>query len=867
MVVVMTCRLFLLFWRAYGKRASQNLSGTTGLDPFLRNSSPHARVALRPVMGDDDDRGFVLNLAGGDDGDDEPRVRKGNPRRRTVLKPERKGRHRGWAGKRKDMVGSASKDAERRGRGGGRGDLGAGSSGRGGSGGRGAAPKDWTPADADPSDSAAAAANDTSARDTGGRGHGGRGVSTAGRGGRGGKGSSGGRGGRCGRGGRGISTAVEVASRLDDDDEGEGEFKPGDWASLMRKAMMPTEMEEGGEGTTNEKPLSALASSRVFGTDSSTWEGIGLPDRLINRLRNQQLNFHNPTRVQSKSIPLILNGEDVLIRAETGSGKTLAYVCPLLAMLGGMTPRIQREEGVRALVMVPTRELAAQVLQSCVEIAGKAFHWINCSSVVGGENKQKEKARLRKGVSLLIATPGRLLDHMRSTEALKADLLRYLVLDEADRLLDLGFEEDLHAILADINRRTENASRCTALLSATLTKGTGRLIELAMTDPKTVEIDPEDVEVVGEEGDTRTQSSLDDNENKSEKPKTQPARMPAQLRHTAVEVPAKARLATLAGLLAGWMRGSVPKVMVFLNSCESVEFHYNVLSWLAGNKVEKDQNGRPTSTTTTSTNPAYSVFRLHGVMSQADRRGVYAGFAKATAGVLLCTDVGARGLDFENVGATVQVDPPQDCDVYVHRVGRAARLGQEGEAVLFLQPRETEYAGVLQELGVSFGAASVPAMLDVLEHGLDQSNDKSKNKTVEPRDARRYDRDPHLHPAAMALQKRLHHEVGKDTELGTLAKDAFRAHVRAYATFPSHLKHIFHVKRLHLGHVAACFGLKEAPGLIGKSATRERLKQLKDKKRKNQVKQKKDAKEKRKRRVEGKTAPRKAARGGIVGAA
>lgn len=851
------------------------------------------RCETRGMAGDDDEWGFVLNLADGGVEDDPARERKGNPRKRTVLKPERKGRHRGWAGTRKDKVGTGSAAgkaaATRRENGGGgaggKGGRGA-SAGRGRmgkqSGGRGAAPADWSPAHADPADASAAAAAKTTTRDTGGREpwRGGK-DKTGGRGGRGGNESGGGRGGRGGgkpAGGRGISREVEVASREGDDDADEGEFNAGDWASLMRKAMTPTELESGGGATRGDKQLSAIATSRVFGTDNATWEGLGLPPRLVSRLRDETLHFQNPTRVQRATIPHMLNGRDVLIRAETGSGKTLAYICPLLAVLGAMEPRVQREDGVRALVMVPTRELAAQVLASATEIASKAFHWINCTCVVGGENKQKEKARLRKGVTLLIATPGRLLDHLQSTQALKADLLRWLILDEADRLLDLGFEEDLNAILADINRRTDNARRCTALLSATLTSGTSRLINLAMTDPVVVEIDSEDVEEVpvgggGTRGDKTTVTTANaanaDTANKAADRKTTPRlRMPAQLRHTAVEVPAKARLATLAGLLAGWMRGAVPKVMVFLNSCESVEFHYNVLSWLAGNKVS--DSGIPVGSSNTQGGiPAYSVFRLHGVMSQADRRAVYEGFGDAAAGVLLCTDVGARGLDFENVGATVQVDPPSDTDVYVHRVGRAARLGQDGEAVLFLQPREVEYATVLSELGVSFGAASVTAMLDVLEHGLPddgKNGSEHKNKKVEPRDAKRYERDPHLHPAAVKLQKRLHHEVSTDKTLGTLAKDAFRSHVRAYATFPSHLKHIFHVKRLHLGHVAAAFGLKEAPGLIGKSVTRERLQLAKDKKRKDQVKQKKYQKEKRKRRVEGKTAPRKAARGVIVGA-
>ena len=424
----------------------------------------------------------------------------------------------------------------------------------------------------------------------------------------------------------------------------------------------------------------------------------------------------------------------MLIRAETGSGKTLAYVCPLLAALGSMEPRCAREDGTRALVMVPNRELAAQVLRSAEELA-RCYHWVVCGALVGGENKQKEKARLRKGVVFLVATPGRLLDHLRNTESFKAGALRWLVLDEADRLLDLGFEEDLNAILAEIERRAGSAGRCTALLSATLTKGTSRLMDLAMTDPVLLEVDPEEVEVVrsGTEDELRKSSAtrtvarealfdekkIKTREDGDEAPSRAIARMPEQLRHTAVEVPAKARLATLAGLLAGWMRGAVPKVMVFFSSCESVEFHHRVLSWLAG---VPEKNGTEKRATRDS---AYGVFRLHGVMSQSDRRLVYAGFAETKAGVLLCTDVGARGLDFENVGATVQVDAPSDPETYVHRVGRAAPA-PKAKPSSFGAPRD----GVrlrARRARRRLRAASVPAMLDVLEHGL-KTDDEGRNR-------------------------------------------------------------------------------------------------------------------------------------------
>ena len=274
-------------------------------------------------------------------------------------------------------------------------------------------------------------------------------------------------------------------------------------------------------------------------------------------------------------------------------------------------------------------------------------------------------------------------------------------------MLDVGFEEDLNAILADLNRRAENAGRCTALLSATLTAGTSRPIDLAMTDPVTIEIDPEERtsargraprDATDAQRRTRRRRKRRGGRCERERPRRPPARARDRSGQSGRETDGDAHARTAAthrgggsrqgafggagGAPAGWMRGSVPKVMVFLSSCESVEFHYRVLSWLAaGGKARA--TGEVDDAGAGGGGGGYSVFRLHGVLSQADRRAVYQGFAAARAGVLLCTDVGARGLDFTGVGATVQVDPPSDPTTYVHRVGRTARLGREGEAVLF----------------------------------------------------------------------------------------------------------------------------------------------------------------------------------------
>jgi len=591
-------------------------------------------------------------------------------------------------------------------------------------------------------------------------------------------------------------------------------FDPKDWASLMKRASasgLGEADDQGGAEDAEER------RARVFGREPTSFDECGLSTSMVKHLR-ENVGFEKPTAVQARTIPRLLAGRDVLVRAETGSGKTLSYVAPLYHKIGGIVPRVTRAEGTRGLVLVPTRELATQV-EDLAHRVGKPYHWVVTSAIMGGENRAKEKARLRKGVCLLIATPGRLLDHLKMTESFNVDNLRWLVLDEADRLLDLGFEEDLNAILNEIGRRTEGASICTALLSATLTPGTARLAE-RMTDPVTVVVEPErdDLEIVSGDGDG---DGVDDEGGMDVEGLKRMAkimaggervRMPEGLNHTSVEVSMKARLPALAGLLAGWMQGSISKAIVFFSSCESVEFHYKTLRWLAAGAKGKIQDDDD------AVQGPYEIFRLHGLLSQAERTSVFKNFAATKTGVLLCTDVGARGLDFVGVGATVQVDPPADATTYIHRVGRTARLGSSGEAVLFLQPKEREFAEVLTEKGVCFKKGNVTAMIDVLG-GAEDATDRDR---VTFRDA------PHLHPAAQRMLKKLFAKVAADKPYDVLAKDAFRAHVRAYAAFPSALKHIFHVKRLHLGHVAAAFGLKDAPALIGASATKAALKARKD---------------------------------------
>ena len=689
-----------------------------------------------------------------------------------------------------------------------------------------------------------------------------------------------------------MSELVEVEKMENESgDEEEEAFNPADWANLMKKATRKDEDDDNGESkeekrngeNKNEKRDAAPHRDRVFDSNATTAKSfaeLGVPETLIKVMSESvDLQFTTPTLVQQLAVPSILAGKDCYVRAETGSGKTLAYVLPIVISLGVAKPRIERKDGTRALIIVPTRELSTQV-SSFIEKLSKPYHWIATGSVHGGENRAKEKAKLRKGCVVLSATPGRLLDHLQNTAAFVFVNVSFVVFDEADRVLDLGFEKDIDAIL-DIIERTKKEARAASasppfsqmtLLSATLTPGTDRL-RMKMQNAVTVDVNPEaDREIEFVQGE-------DDNENDEDEEglmkvmarasgravdgddgKNRKIRVPSQLTHTIFETPPKCRMAAIAGLLAGWAMSDLNKVIVFLASRESVEYHYEILSWLAGQKNdgENDEENDSSSSSSSSSSSGsasgesdsdddsddsddsdddtdakkkkekkkkkksnkkrgsglYEVFRLHGAQKQSERQKTVSRFQSQKRGVLLCTDVGARGLDFDNVGATVQVDPPADSKTYAHRVGRAARLGNDGEAVLFLGPKELEFEDTLKEdiEDLTFSKAKLGAVLDVLAQTTmrkycgNNKNPSSRNNPTE-------------HIAVKALLSAAERKMQSDPSLKSRAEDAFRSHVRAVAAYPSALKHIFHVKRLHLGHVAGAFALREAPILVGKKGS------------------------------------------------
>lgn len=582
-------------------------------------------------------------------------------------------------------------------------------------------------------------------------------------------------------------------------------------------ARFDTESDSGGSSGDGSEERAAAAIEEDGGTGASapdpgvgvSFEDLGVASDLAEHL--EDCNFQAPTDVQRRTIPALLKGRDALVKSPTGSGKTLAFAVPIVQSLHEGRPKLRREDGTRAIVITPTRELATQIEEVVQLLLGrKGYHHVVPGSLMGGESRKREKARLRKGINILVATPGRLLDHLQKTEAFRCEDLQILVLDEADRLLDLGFEKQVKEIIGILDRRSEagdrSTGRQTVLLSATMHAGLGR-IAVGMKAPVTIGFSCEMVE--GNlrilDGDHHVQAGSGGRaaaEGSAGRPREGPLEVPAGISQFFVECAGKERLETLLLILRDQFRGAMKgqaspcKLVLFLSTCDGVEYMHLLLKFFSEDREEPLDFGG-------------GLHKLHGNMTQTERAESFKLFNKASSALLVCTDVAARGLDFPLVTAILQYDPPGPLEDYVHRVGRTARGGRCGTAYLFLQPSELEYLGLLEKRGVQLKRCRRYGVADPGERG---SGGWGGGRNLGGR---------------MAMHHRAQSILGGSEALRESAASAFRAYVRAYAAQPAALKSVFYVKKLHLGRLAHSFGLKERPTVLGHSASKAALKKRK----------------------------------------
>lgn len=625
----------------------------------------------------------------------------------------------------------------------------------------------------------------------------------------------------------------------------------------------------------------------------TTFTDLNIHPFMISNLE-QNMHITKMTTVQQKAIPQIFSRKDVLVRSQTGSGKTLAYALPIVECLHKIRPKLNRNSGLKALIVVPTRELALQTYECFLKLI-KPFTWIVPGYLAGGEKRKAEKARLRKGCNILVGTPGRLLDHIQRTAALKLSDVKYFVLDEADRMFDMGYEKDISGIVSalkvstpsqntgydamkilrqnikkftdedvehlennddleksenddqkesivksnkninsecedeiedvkkkqiyhsssdddsdegepyvkskksdkqkigaalteqkepdvskdkiqkmeDDNNSEDESRRQTILLSATLTQAVEKLAGLAMNHPVFIDAAKENLETTDSDGTELNEDLV----------------VPQSVNQSYIVTPPKLRLVTLSAYITGKCQShGQHKILIFMATQDMVDYHTEILSSVLTKPTDEDDDDSDPLV-------VMEFFKLHGSMTQKERIEIFKTFRQTKSGILLCTDVAARGLDLPKVDCVIQYTGPASARDYVHRIGRTARAGSSGSATILLTPPEIEFVRMLESRRIRIRQESMDDVLDRLMGPL------SKHSSA--------------HNAAVALQNDFENLILEDTKLRERACKAYTSWIRFYSSYPRDMRQIFNRRDLHLGHYAKSFALRETPQRIG----------------------------------------------------
>ncbi|KAF2399403.1 DEAD-domain-containing protein [Trichodelitschia bisporula] len=451
-----------------------------------------------------------------------------------------------------------------------------------------------------------------------------------------------------------VEKVTEVEAEVEEEEEAQPAAEEPADETVDQPLDEPTEAleekptdsdEEQQDNVVSDLPSGNMVSLPAVGDAPTKFADLGLAEKTMKAIEG--MGFEKMTEIQCRAIPPLLAGKDVLGAAKTGSGKTLAFLIPAVEMLHAL--RFKPRNGTGVIIVTPTRELALQIFGVARELM--EHHSQTYGIVIGGANRRAEAEKLGKGVNLLVATPGRLLDHLQNTQGFVYKNLRTLVIDEADRILEVGFEDEMRQIVKILPKE----ERQTSLFSATQTTKVEDLARISLkAGPLYIDVDYRE--------EFSTVSTLEQG-------------------YVIVESDLRFRL-----LFTFLKRHPKKKIIVFFSSCACVDYYSELLNYID-----------------------LPVLALHGKQKQQKRTNTFFEFCNATHGTLICTDVAARGLDIPAVDWILQVDPPDDPRDYIHRVGRTARGATgKGRSLIFLQPSEVGFLKHLKEARVPLVEFELP---------------------------------------------------------------------------------------------------------------------------------------------------------------
>lgn len=600
----------------------------------------------------------------------------------------------------------------------------------------------------------------------------------------------------------------------------------------------------------------------------SNFTALGLYPSLATHLTSS-LHLTSPTAIQQAAIPPLLQKDvDVFMQAETGSGKTLAYLLPILQRMlhlktTSLDAKMNRKSGLFMLILAPTRELVRQINETLTLLL-KKMPWLVHGTVSGGATKSHEKARIRKGINVLVATPGRLIDHIENTQTLNLECIRWLVLDEGDRLMELGFEHDVLKIIDALGKsripvedsksvsktadfapqgtvkaehRTSAlpARMTTVLCSATMKADVQRLGKISLRDAQLIRpvVPASTATMAGAQGPSARNEShhsvdpgvlnISGHQN--------PIRAPSQLRQSYVVVPPKQRLVTLKALLQRIFsrERALRKALIFMSCADNVDFHFEVFGRdeqdggadsdpskcdlarsqskerVHRSNAQDDQECKLITTTTSpmlskAGSPSVRLFRIHGSLPQRVRSATIAEFSRSSRASVLFCT------DLASRGLDLpEVDLVVEYDPPFSSDDHLHRVGRTARA-----GKEGTAVCFLMP-GPEEGYVSI--LKAVAGEGMIKGETAEDVLRAGLSQIREHVGRTHIRWDQIATDWQLGVErwVLRNEGAARLARKAYTSHVRAYATHVAGERHMFDVKQLHLGHLAKAFALRETP--------------------------------------------------------
>lgn len=523
----------------------------------------------------------------------------------------------------------------------------------------------------------------------------------------------------------------------------------------------------------NEELIPGLEARREDVFSEMTFENLGIQPGILKSLT--KMGFTNLTKVQMEIYKTINKRSNAIVRSVTGSGKTLAYMVPIINDLLSIGYKISRQDGLYVIILSPTKELCNQIFDVCVRLCSGCINIVP-GKMVGGEDMNHEKSRLRKGINILVSTPARLMYHLEHTRNLTLGNLRTLVVEESDLSLSMGQGLNVKSVIDRIHETKPEHFLQKIFTTACYDRRVKDMIDDCLQG---------NFELVGG-------LNIEDSEKDLEK---EEVLIPEHLNQNYVLVEENCKLSYLVCLLHSLQES---KTIVFISTADQANFLEKILTemrHLPSRKFEENYQGgkgEDKKNLLEELNKEKKIIdcpilKLHGHLSQEDRYKIYQEFCKVDKGVLLSTDVGSRGVDFPDVKLIILYDPPESLSHYSNRVGRTARLTKSGSSLIFLHPSEDLFVKVL-----------------IKRYPIKEYNPLKAFESFESSIPSYYPIGESIEYLNHAVKKR----VSTDNDLYFLARRAFNSFCRAYSRIKN--KTVFNLKNLHLHNLSKSFGLKSA---------------------------------------------------------